>query len=419
MPNRPKQKNSKRKFEFSQSVLDELLEQYNGPDDMFGSEGLLESLKARLVERALQGELTDHLGYEKNGQRPDDCGNYRNGNSPKTVKTESGQFEIQVPQDRERNFEPILVPKGVRRLEGFDDMVISLYARGMTTEDISTQLAEIYKVEASTGLISTITGEIMEEVESWQNRPLDDLYPIVFFDALVASVRGEDGRVVKKAVYIALGVNTDGCKEVLGMWIGGNEGAKFWLRVLTELKNRGMKDMYIACVDGLKGFPEAIEVEYPRTCVQLCIVHMVRYSLKYVGWKERKEVAADLKKIYRAATEKEALTELAKFRQKWDEKFPTIGESWERNWQNLSTFFDYPDDIRKAIYTTNAIESLNHSLRRVLKNKKALVSDNALKKILYLGLKRASEKWTRPIHNWKAAMQRFAILYPDRFPEKI
>ena len=209
----------------------------------------------------------------------------------------------------------------------------------MTTRDISDQLAEIYKVDASADLISTITSEILEEVEAWQNRPLDQLYPIVFFDALVASVRGDDGRVEKKAVYIALGVNTDGCKEVLGMWIGGAEGAKFWLRVLTELKNRGMEDMFIACVDGLKGFPEAIEVEYPKTCVQLCIVHMVRYSLKYVGWKERKEVAADLKKIYRADTEKQALKELASFREKWDEKFPTIGDSWERNWSNLCTFF--------------------------------------------------------------------------------
>ena len=386
---------------------------------MFGSEGLLESLKARLVERALQGEMTDHLGYEKNGERPEESTNYRNGSSPKTVRTETGAMDIQVPRDRDGSFRPVIVPKDARRLEGFDEMVISLYARGMTTRDISDQLAEIYKVDASADLISTITSEILEEVEAWQNRPLDQLYPIVFFDALVASVRGDDGRVEKKAVYIALGVNTDGCKEVLGMWIGGAEGAKFWLRVLTELKNRGMEDMFIACVDGLKGFPEAIEVEYPKTCVQLCIVHMVRYSLKYVGWKERKEVAADLKKIYRADTEKQALKELASFREKWDEKFPTIGDSWERNWSNLCTFFDYPKDIRKAIYTTNAIESLNHSLRRVLKNKKALVNDNALKKILYLGLQKASEKWTRPIHNWKAAMQRFTILYPDRFTDNI
>ena len=300
MPNRPKKTN--RKFEFEGKLLDELLENYEGtPDDMFGSEGLLESLKASLVERALKSELTHHLGYEKHDKS--DSANARNGTSRKTVKTKTGQFEVSVPRDRDGSFEPVLVPKYARRIEGFDDMVINLYARGTTTREISEQLSEIYKLEISHDLISTITDEILDEVEAWQNRPLDDLYPIVFFDALVAKVRDDHGRVVKKAVYIALGVNADGHKEVLGMWIGGAEGAKFWLRILTELKNRGMKDMFIACVDGLKGFPEAIEAEYPKTCVQLCIVHMVRYSLKYVGWKERKNVAADLKLIYRAPTE--------------------------------------------------------------------------------------------------------------------
>lgn len=417
MPNRPKQKDSKRKFEFANSILDELLTDYEGPGDMFGSDGLLENLKARLIERALQGELTHHLGYEKNGERPEGTTNYRNGTSTKTIKTETGQMEIQIPLDRECTFEPILVPKGVRRLEGFDDMVISLYARGMGTRDITGQIEDIYKVKISAELVSEITNEVSQAVDAWQNRPLDELYPIVYFDALVASVRGDDGKVTKKAVYIALGVNTEGCKEVLGMWIGGAEGAKFWLRILTELKNRGMKDMFIACVDGLKGFPEAIEAEYPKTCVQLCIVHMVRHSLRYVSWKQRREVAADLKKIYSSPTAEQGLKELSKFREKWDEKFPTIGDSWERNWENLCTFFDHPEEIRKAIYTTNAIESLNHSLRRLLKNKKALVNDNALKKILYLGLVKASKNWTRPIPNWKEAMLRFDIMYGDRLPE--
>lgn len=414
MPKRPKK--TKRKHEFEEQLLDQLLENYEGtPDDMFGSEGLLESLKAKLVERALESELTHHLGYEKHDKS--DNANARNGSTKKTVKTKTGQFEVSVPRDRDGSFDPILVPKYARRIEGFDEMVINLYARGTTTREVSEQLSEIYKIEISHDLISTITDEILDEVETWQNRPLDDLYPIVFFDALVAKVRDDQGRVVKKAVYIALGVNTEGHKEVLGMWIGGAEGAKFWLRILTELKNRGMKDMFIACVDGLKGFPEAIEAEYPKTSVQLCIVHMVRYSLKYVGWKQRKEVAADLKLIYQAPTEEQGRKELKKFREKWDEQFPSIGDSWDRNWDNLCTFYEYPKEIRKAIYTTNAIESLNHSLRKVLKNKKALVSDNALKKILYLGLEKASKKWTMPIRNWAGAMQRFSILYKDRISE--
>lgn len=419
MPHRPKKKKEKGKFQFEEELLDQLLEDYEGPGDMFGTGGLLDSLKAKLVERALRGEMTAHLGYEKNGQRPENSGNARNGSTKKRVKTESGEMEIEVPRDRDASFEPLLVPKGVRRLEGFDNMVIALYARGMSTRDIQSQLKEVYSVDVSAELISIITDEILEEVEAWQNRPLDDLYPIVFFDALVASVRDDSGRVVKKAVYIALGINAEGQKEVLGMWIGASEGAKFWLQILTELKNRGMKDMFIACVDGLKGFPEAIAAEYPDSRVQLCIVHMVRHSLRFVSWKDRKLVAADLKKIYRAATAAEGEKELARFREKWDEQFPTIGESWERNWENLCTFFEFPEEIRKVIYTTNAIESLNHSMRKVLKNKKALVSDNALKKILFLGLKKASEKWTRPIQNWSGAMQRFAILFGDRFPQAI
>ncbi|MDF1756414.1 MAG: IS256 family transposase [Verrucomicrobiales bacterium] len=417
MPNRTKKEKSK--FQFEEGLLDQLLEEYEGPDDMFGQSGLLESLKAKLVERALQGELTHHLGYEKHGTKPEGSRNARNGTSKKRVKTESSQIEIEVPRDREGSFEPTLVPKGVRRLEGFDNMVIALYSRGVSTRDIQSQLKEVYSIDASPDLISAITDEILEEVESWQSRPLDELFPIVFFDALVASVRDDSGRVVKKAVYIALGVNTDGQKEVLGMWIGSAEGAKFWLQILTELKNRGMKDMYIACVDGLKGFPEAIAAEYPDTKVQLCIVHMVRHSLRYVGWKERKQVAADLKLIYRSPTAAEGEKQLGIFREKWDNQFPSIGDSWERNWENLCTFYEFPEEIRKAIYTTNAVESLNHSLRKILKNKKALVSDNALKKLLYLGLKKASEKWTRPIQNWGGAMQRFAILYADRFPRDI
>jgi putative transposase len=413
MPNRSKNKN--KKFSFEAALLDKLLENYKSPDDMFGSDGLLESLKAELVERALQGELTHHLGYDKHTSRPEECTNARNGSTPKTLQTETRAIEIQVPRDREGSFEPILVPKHSRRLAGFDDKVISLYARGMSTRDIEGILSEFYGAEVSPSLISAVTDEITGAVEEWQNRPLDEVYPVVYFDALVAHVRDEESaRVVNKAVYIALGINREGAKEVLGMWIGGAEGAKFWLRIMTELKNRGMKKMFIACVDGLKGFPEAIEVEYPEACVQLCIVHMVRNSLRYVSYKDRAKVAADLKQIYRCTTAQEARTELAKFREKWDKQFPSIGESWENNWENLTTFFEFPEEIRRVIYTTNAIESLNHSLRKVLKNKKALVSDKALKKILYLALQKASEKWTRPIANWGAAMQRFAIMFGEK-----
>ena len=297
----------------------------------------------------------------------------------------------------------------------FDNLVISLYARGMSTRDIQDQVREIYAIEVSPDLISTVTDEILEEVTEWQNRPLNEVYPIVYFDALVSKVR-TDGKVVKRAVYIALGIDLEGQKEVLGMWLGENEGAKFWLSILTELKNRGMRDMFIACVDGLKGFPEAIEVEYPKTDVELCIVHTVRHSLRYVGWKECKAVATDLKTIYRAPTEQAALQALAEFRQKWDGRFPTIAESWERIWDNLATFFDFPEEIRRVIYTTNAIESLNHSLRKVLKTKKAFPSEQALMKVLYLALKKASAKWTMSIQNWKYAMQRFSTIYRDRLP---
>lgn len=418
MPNRPSRKKTTEEPEFSDELLDRLLEGYGGPDDMFGQDGLLDRLKSKLVERSLHGELTTHLGYSKHETRPEGTANARNGTGPKRkIKTESGEIEVSLPRDRDGSFESALLPKYARRIEGFDDMVIGLYARGMSVRDIQDQLQEIYKIKVSSDLISNVTDEILEEVTEWQNRPLDEVYPILYFDALVTKVR-TDGRVIKRAVYIALGINMDGQKEVLGMWVGENEGAKFWLGILTELKNRGMQDMFIACVDGLKGFPEAIEVEYPKTEVQVCIVHMVRHSLRYVGWKERKKVAADLKTIYRAATEATARKALVAFREKWDGQFPTIGDSWERNWENLNTFFGYPDEIRRVIYTTNAIESLNHSLRKVLKTKKAFPSETALMKLLYLGLRRASAKWTMPIQHWKGAMQRFATLFPDRMPEE-
>lgn len=398
-----------------EGILDELLVDYEKPEDLIGEDGIFDELKKRLFERVLDGELTEHLGYGKHEVRPEGQGNARNGRSSKRMKTTDGEFDLSIPRDRESSFEPLLIEKGSRRFRGLDESILHLYATGMTVRDIQDHLKTIYNTEVSPSLISEVTAEVLAEVKTWQSRPLESVYPIVYFDALVASVR-EEGTVRKKAVYLALGVNLDGEKEVLGMWLGASEGAKFWLGVMTELKNRGVEDIFIACVDGLKGFPEAIEAEYPQTKVQLCIVHMVRGSLRYVGWKERKAVAAELRTIYRAATEAEAEAALDAFEDEWGQRFPVIVRSWRSNWNNLRTIFDYPAEIRKIIYTTNAIESLNHSLRKVLKNRKAFPTDDALLKVLYLGLGRASRKWTRPLHNWSSALQRFTIEFGERMP---
>jgi putative transposase len=400
----------------SQELLDQILDGYQKPEDLFGQYGIFDQLKERLVHRILEGELTAHLGFGKHEKRTEGQDNTRNGLCPaKTVKTDDGEFQVRLPRDREGSFEPVIVPKNVRRLPGFDDAIIHLYAKGMTVRDIQDHLSEIYKIEVSPALISEVTDEVLKEISAWQNRPLDEVYPIVYLDALVTRVR-EGGRVIKKAVYIALGINIEGDKELLGMWIGENEGAKFWLGVLTELKNRGLQDILIACVDGLTGFPDAIEAVYPKTKVQLCIVHMVRNSLKLVNYKQRAEVAADLKTIYQAPTEQLALQALDEFTAKWKGQYPMIAQSWTAHWENLRTFFDYPPEIRRVIYTTNAIESLNHSLRKVLKNRKSFPNDDALMKALYLGLKKASEKWTRPVPNWGSALNQFAIEFGARMP---
>lgn len=397
-------------------LIDELLKDYRKPEDLVGETGLLKELTRRLVERALNAEMTDHLGYKKNSPEGKKNGsNSRNGHSKKTIQGEFGQAEIAVPRDRESEFEPQLVQKGQRRFEGFDQKIVSLYARGMTTRDIQSHLEEIYGTEVSPTLISNVTAEVMEDVKLWQSRPLEAVYPIVYFDALWVKSRDE-GHVRNKAVYVALGVNMEGQKEVLGLWIARTEGAKFWLQVLTELKNRGLQDIFIACVDGLKGFPEAIESQFPQTEIQLCIVHMVRNSLKYVNWKERKAVAADLKAIYSASIAEEAEIALKQFGETWDHKYPIISRSWRSNWENVIPFFAYPHAIRKAIYTTNAIESLNHSLRKVIKNRGAFPDDESIFKILYLALQNVARKWTMPIQNWKAALNHFAILFPERMP---
>ena len=397
-----------------QELLEELLKDYKSPEDLLGQGGLLKELTKALVEKALDGELTHHLGYPKYSSSKND--NARNGKSKKGLLTDHGKMEIVSPRDRNGSFEPELVKKRQTRFDGFDDKILSMYARGMTVREIQGHLEDIYAVEVSPDLISSVTDSVLEEVKAWQNRPLDAVYPIVFMDALRVKIR-DNGHVINKAVYMALGVNLDGNKEVLGLWVAKEEGAKFWLKVVTELKNRGVKDMFIACVDGLKGFPEAIESVYPETQIQLCIVHMVRNSLRFVPWKDKKAVVADLKTIYTATNAEVAKENLNAFRSKWNEKYPTIADSWERNWEGLIPFLSYPDYIRKAIYTTNAIESLNRSLRKVSKNRGSFPNDESALKLLYLALRNISKKWTMPIRLWKQALNQFVILFPGRLVE--
>jgi transposase-like protein len=394
--------------------LDELLEGCDSPEEILGKGGLLKELTKRLVERALEGEMVEHVGYKAHAAEGRGSGNSRNGKTRKRVQSEAGQFEIEVPRDRNGTFEPLLVKKRQRRLAGLDEKVISLYARGLSTREIQGELEELYGVEVSPGLISNVTDAVVEDLRGWQSRPLSSLYPIMYFDALFVKSR-QEGTVKNKAVYIALGINGDGEKEVLGLWISEREGAKFWLSVFTELHNRGgVQDCFIACVDGLTGLSEAIETVFPHTQVQLCVVHKVRNSLKYVSWKERKAVAADLRAIYGSATLDEATRALERFGERWDATYPAISPSWHRDWDRLTVFFDYPPQIRKVIYTTNAIESLNYSLRKVLKNRGAFPNDESILKILYLALKNAAKKWTMPIRDWKAALNQFVILLGDR-----
>jgi putative transposase len=402
-------------------LIDKLLADYKKPEDIIGENGLLKQLTKALLERAMQAEMTEHLGYEKHDSVGNNSGNSRNGATTKTLKGDFGEMPLETPRDRNGSYEPKIISKGQTRFTGFDDKIISMYARGMSTREIQGHLEEIYKVEVSPTLISNVTEAVMEEVKNWQSRPLDAVYPILYLDALVVKIR-ETGQVRNKAIYVAIGVNMQGNKEVLGLWAGagGNnnsEGAKFWLQVITELKNRGVSDVFIACIDGLKGFPEAIETVFPQAQVQLCIVHQVRGSLNYVSWKQRKEVAADLKPVYQASTVEEAEQRLDEFGAKWDGTYPTISQMWRRNWEHLTPFFAYPADIRKVIYTTNAVESLNMSLRKVIKTRGSFPNQEAAFKLLYLALEHIARKWTKPVQNWKAALQRFAIMFGDRVPK--
>ncbi|MDX1348572.1 MAG: IS256 family transposase [Thiomicrorhabdus chilensis] len=363
------------------------------------------------IETALNAELDEHLGYDKHSKTG--APNSRNGYSTKQLKTEDGAVSIDAPRDRDGSFEPQLVRKHQTRFASMDDKILSLYAKGMTTREIVATFKEMYDADVSPSLISKVTDSVLERVVEWQARPLDEVYPIVYLDCIVLKIR-QDKQVLNKAVYLALGVNLDGHKELLGLWISENEGAKFWLSVLTELQNRGVKDILIACVDGLKGFPDAINTIYPDTHIQLCIVHMVRNSIKYVPWKDYKAVTAGLKRIYKSATEDEALLELDRFAEQWDAKYPQISRSWRSHWQNLNTLFNYPEDIRKAIYTTNAIESLNSVIRKATKKRKLFPTDESAKKVVYLAIMDASKKWSMPIRNWKAALNRFMIEFEER-----
>jgi putative transposase len=398
--------------EIKPDLVDQLLKGYEKPEDIIGENGLLKRLTKALLERALNAELTNHLGYEKHDPAGHNSGNSRNGVTSKTVKGEFGEIVVETPRDRNGSFEPRILGKHQTRFDGFDDKILSLYARGMTTREIQGHLQEMYGVEVSPTLISDVTDAVLDEVKAWQSRPLEAMYGVVYLDALYVKMRHE-GRVENRAVYVAIGIDLEGQKEVLGLWSSGNEGAKFWLAVLTELRNRGVKDILIVCVDGLKGFPQAIEAVFPEARVQLCIVHMVRASLNYVNWKERKLVAADLKAVYRAATERQAVKELDEFIAKWGGKYQAIGKLWKENWERVTPFFDFPAEVRKMIYTTNAVESLNMSLRKIIKTRGSFPSEESALKLLYLALRNASAKW-EAIQHWKQALNQFEMLWGDR-----
>ncbi len=397
-------------------IVDELLASYKKPEDLTGPEGILRQLTSALVERALAAEMTEHLGYEKHDPTGRGSGNSRNGTSEKTLKTETGELRIEVPRDRNASFEPQLVKKRQTHFDGFDDKIISLYARGMTVREIQGHLEELYGVEVSPDLISRVTDVVVEEVKAWQSRPLDRVYPILYLDALVIKVK-DQGTVSNKSAYLAIGVTTEGRKEVLGLWLETAEGAKFWLKIMTELKNRGVLDILIVCCDGLKGFPEAIEAVFPKATVQTCIVHMIRNSMRFVTWKHLKALVAALKPIYRAETPEAAEEALSEF-EKTDlsRRYPMIARSWRQNWERVIPFLTFPAEIRRAIYTTNAIESLNFQLRKIIKSRGHFPSDEAAVKLLYLALVRAERKWKMAVHRWKDAYQQLAIRFEGRLP---
>lgn len=399
--------------EIRKELLDELLEDYEGPEDLVGEEGLLETLQKALMERVFGAELTEHLGYERGDPAGRGSGNNRNGHGKKRVLTGTSSVEVEVPRDRNGSFEPQLVKKGQSRLPGFDEKVISLYARGMTQREIQAHLEELYGISVSADLISRVTDAVIDEVKAWQTRPLDQMYPVIFFDALFVKIRDE-GTVRNKAVYLAIGIAMDGTKEILGLWIEQTEGAKFWLRVMNELKTRGIKDCLIAVVDGLKGFPQAINSVFPETQVQTCIVHLMRHGLSLCSYKDRREVAKDMKAIYRAETAEAAADRLAEFEQLWGAKYPSIAASWRRHWDEIIPMFAFPPDIRRLIYTTNAIESLHRGLRKIIKTRGHFPNDQAATKLLFLALRNIERRWKAAPKEWLPALNQFDILFGER-----
>ena len=399
-------------------ILDELIGNAKTQEDVFGKDGIIKNLRKQLLERMLQGEITHHLGYEKHAPEGHHSGNSRNGKTKKTVKTGDGTVEIEVPRDRNSTFEPLLIEKRQCRFKELDDQVLSLYSRGMTVRDIQEHVSELYGTEISPDLISTITDSVLSEVTEWRNRPLDKLYPIVFIDGFVVKAR-LNSVVSNRTVYVIYGITLEGKKEVLGLYLGEAEGAKFWLYVLTELKNRGLEDIFILCADGLKGLPEAVEATFPKAIFQTCIVHMVRHSLNYVPYTDKKAVAIDLKKIYQSATVELAIEALDEFEITWGDRYPAIVKSWRSNWEKVTPFLQFPKEIRKVIYTTNIVESLNSTLRKSVRNRGHFSTEDGIMKVLYLAIRGVSKKWSMPIREWKQALNHFSIMFSDRFPEKL
>lgn len=383
-------------------------------DDLTGKNGLVQKLIGNLLEQLLQKEMDEHLGYEKNSVVGDNSGNSRNGRSKKTLKSNYGLIELEVPRDRNGDYEPKAVKKHQRTISSFDDKIISMYAKGMSTRDIQSHVQELYGAELSPACISNITDKVIEIAIEWQSRALKTVYPVIFFDAIHYKVK-ENGKIVSKASYTCLGIDSEGKKEILGIWIGEAEGAKFWLKVCTELQNRGLKDVFIACIDGLKGLPEAIKAIFPNVAIQLCIIHMIRNSIKYIPHNHSKEFMADLKNIYKATTEQAAYLSLEKLQEKWSAKYILAVKPWFVNWENIKTFFEFPEPIRHLIYTTNAVESVHRQLRKVTKSKSIFPTDEALFKMLYLAIRDISKKWTMPLREWKTVISFFSIGYGARF----
>jgi putative transposase len=382
-------------------------------DDLTGKNGLVQRLVGTMLEKLLQNEMDEHLGYEKHSPIGDNSGNSRNGRTKKTLRSNYGSIELEVPRDRNGNFEPIAVKKHQRSISSFDDKIISMYAKGMSTRDIQSHIQELYGTELSPAMVSNITEKVMDVAIDWQARPLQPVYPIIFFDAIHYKVK-ENGKVTSKASYTCLGIDTEGKKDILGIWIGESEGAKFWLKVCTELQNRGVRDVFIACIDGLKGLPDAIQAVFPNTMIQLCIIHMIRNSIKYIPYNHSKEFISDLKNIYGASTQEAGYQNVEALKTKWESRYPLAVRPWQLHWENIRTFFEFPEPIRRLIYTTNAVESVHRQLRKVTKSKAVFPSDEALFKMLFLAIRDVSKKWTLPIREWKTAISHLSIAYGDR-----